>query len=165
MKLEGYSDMKYTPSRDREWHIYTLNNQDQKSNDQRMFLRTVVRQPSLTNRLLFGSIDNEVGLAQAASSFTSNIIVRSLMTALEEIELHAHNESTRSGHSHMYLCMLREQQLFDLIPFSRLVKIYLRSKQIYCIKCAHRCSLWFVLLIVLGRDVMLVEMRRQHAHF
>lgn len=122
VNLEGYNDVKYTPSRDRQWHIYTLvkNKKDQRSNDQRMFLRTIVRQPSVTNGFLPGSIDNEVSRAQASSSFTSNSILRSLMAALEEIELHAHNEAVRSGHSHMYLCIMREQQLFDLIPFSRM---------------------------------------------
>lgn len=122
VNLEGYNEVKYTPSRDRQWHIYTLvkNKKDQRSNDQRMFLRTIVRQPSATNGFLSGGIDNEVGRAQASSSFTSNSILRSLMAALEEIELHAHNEAVRSGHSHMYLCILREQQLFDLIPFSRM---------------------------------------------
>ena len=149
MKLEGYNERKYTPSRDRQWHLYTLvkNSEDPKSNDQRMFLRTVVRQPSVTNGFLCGSIDNEVGRAQASSSFTSKSILRSLMAALEEIELHAHNEALRSGHSHMYLCMLREQQLFDLIPFSRSVKIYLYSQQKYI---ALNVLTWFVLLIVLG---------------
>ncbi|XP_015697314.2 acetyl-CoA carboxylase 1 [Oryza brachyantha] len=121
VNLEGYSEVKYTPSRDRQWHIYTLvkNKKDQRSNDQRLFLRTIVRQPGVTNGFLSGSVDNEVGRAQASSSYTSNSILRSLMAALEEIELHAHNETVRSSYSHMYLCLLRVQQLFDLIPFSR----------------------------------------------
>lgn len=155
MNLEGYNEVKYTPSRDRQWHIYTLvkNKKDQRSNDQRMFLRTIVRQPSATNGFLSGGIDNEVGRAQASSSFTSNSILRSLMAALEEIELHAHNEAVRSGHSHMYLCILREQQLFDLIPFSRSVKtsyFFMLLIQIYCIKFAHRCSLRSCILTVPG---------------
>jgi acetyl-CoA carboxylase/biotin carboxylase 1 len=135
VKLEGYNDMKYTPSRDRQWHIYTLvkNSKDPKSHDQRMFLRTIVRQPSVTNGFLFGSIDNEVGRAQASSSFTSNSILRSLMAALEEIELHAHNEAMSSGHSHMYLCMLREQRLLDLIPYSRSVKYTYVLNNFFCI--------------------------------
>lgn len=122
VNLEGYNEVKYTPSRDRQWHIYTLikNKKDQRLNDQRMFLRTIVRQPSATNSFLTGNIDNEVGHTQASSSFTSNSILRSLMGALEEIELHAHSETVRSGHSHMYLCLLREQQLHELIPFSRM---------------------------------------------
>uniref|UniRef100_A0A8R7RE32 biotin carboxylase n=3 Tax=Triticum TaxID=4564 RepID=A0A8R7RE32_TRIUA len=109
VKLEGYNDAKYTPSRDRQWHIYTLvkNNKDPRSNNQRMFLRTIVRQPSVTNGFLFGNIDNEVGHAQASSSFISDSILKSLRAALEEIELHAHNEAVRSGYSHMYMCILR----------------------------------------------------------
>ncbi|OQU91942.1 hypothetical protein SORBI_3001G262400 [Sorghum bicolor] len=124
VNLEGYNEVKYTPSCDRQWHIYTLikNKKDQRLNDQRMFLRTIVRQPSATNGFLSGNIDNEVGRAQASSSFTSNSILRSLMGALEEIELHAHSETVRSGHSHMYLCLLREQQLHELIPFSRMTE-------------------------------------------
>lgn len=120
VNLEGYTEVKYTPSRDRQWHIYTLikNKKDQRLNDQRMFLRTIVRQQSATNGFLSGNIDNEVGRTQA-SSFTSHSILRSLMGALEEIELHAHSETVRSGYSHMYLCLLREQQLHELIPFSR----------------------------------------------
>ncbi|KAM0865439.1 hypothetical protein ACQ4PT_043269 [Festuca glaucescens] len=121
VKLEGYSDMKYTPSRDRQWHIYTLNSEDPKSNDQRMFLRTVVRQPSLTNGFLFGSIDNEVGRAQASSSFTSNSILRSLMTALEEIELHAHNEAARMtgevGQDEETACTLLKQMFMNIYDY------------------------------------------------
>ncbi|XP_052169537.1 acetyl-CoA carboxylase 1 [Oryza glaberrima] len=120
VNLDGYNEVKYTPSRDRQWHIYTLikNKKDQRSNDQRLFLRTIVRQPGVTNGFLSGNVDNEVGRAQASSSYTSSSILRSLMAALEEIELHAHNETVRSSYSHMYLCILRVQQLFDLIPFS-----------------------------------------------
>ncbi|KAG8091440.1 hypothetical protein GUJ93_ZPchr0012g20998 [Zizania palustris] len=123
INLEGYNEVKYTPSRDRQWHIYTLvkNKEDQGSNDQRLFLRTIVRQPSPTNGFLSGSIDNEVGRTQASSSYTSNSVVRSLMAAIDEIELHAHNEAVRSGYSHMYMCILKEQQLVDLIPFSRMM--------------------------------------------
>nr|QEG99472.1 cytosolic acetyl-CoA carboxylase 2 [Lolium rigidum] len=137
VKLEGYSDMKYNPSRDRQWHIYTLNSEDPKSNDQRIFLRTVVRQPSLTNGFLFGSIDNEVGRSQATSSFTSNSILRSLIAALEEIELHAHNKAMMSRHSHMYLCMLREQRLSDLIPFSRMMGEVGQDEETACTLLKH----------------------------
>ena len=137
VNLEGYTEVKYTPSRDRQWHIYTLikNKKDQRLNDQRMFLRTIVRQPSATNGFLSGSIDNEVGRTQASSSFTSNSILRSLMGALEEIELHAHSETVRSGHSHMYLCLLREQQLQELIPFSRSVNAHCVSILLIRIDC------------------------------
>uniref|UniRef100_A0A0E0B9J6 Uncharacterized protein n=1 Tax=Oryza glumipatula TaxID=40148 RepID=A0A0E0B9J6_9ORYZ len=120
MNLEGYNEAKYTPSRDRQWHIYTLvkKKKDLRSNDQRMFLRTIVRQPSANRGFLSGSIDNGGSHAQASSYYTSNSILRSLMGALDEIELHAHDETVRSSLSHMYLCILREQQLHNLIPFS-----------------------------------------------
>lgn len=42
------------------------------------------------------------------------------MGALEELELHVHNTTIRSDHSHMYICILREQQSHDLLPPSRL---------------------------------------------
>uniref|UniRef100_A0A0E0EX18 Uncharacterized protein n=1 Tax=Oryza meridionalis TaxID=40149 RepID=A0A0E0EX18_9ORYZ len=120
MNLEGYNEAKYTPSRDCQWHIYTLvkKKKDLRSNDQRMFLRTIVRQPSANRGFLSGGIDNEGSHAQASSYYTSNSILRSLMGALDEIELHAHDETVRSSLSHMYLCILREQQLYNLIPFS-----------------------------------------------
>jgi acetyl-CoA carboxylase / biotin carboxylase 1 len=47
-------------------------------------------------------------------SYTSNSILRSLMTAIEELELHA----IRTGYTHMYLCILKEQKLLDLVPVS-----------------------------------------------
>uniref|UniRef100_M8BWJ4 Acetyl-CoA carboxylase n=1 Tax=Aegilops tauschii TaxID=37682 RepID=M8BWJ4_AEGTA len=136
VNLEGYNDAKYTPSRDRQWHMYTLvkNKKDPRSNDQRMFLRTIVRQPSVTNGFLFGSIDNEV---QASSSFTSNSILRSLMAALEEIELRAHSETGMSGHSHMYLCIMREQRLFDLIPSSRMTNEVGQDEKTACTLLKH----------------------------
>ncbi|KAM3354571.1 hypothetical protein ACQJBY_025337 [Aegilops geniculata] len=136
VNLEGYNDAKYTPSRDRQWHMYTLvkNKKDPRSNDQRMFLRTIVRQPSVTNGFLFGSIDNEV---QASSSFTSNSILRSLMAALEEIELRAHSETGMSGHSHMYLCIMREQRLFDLIPSSRMTSEVGQDEKTACTLLKH----------------------------
>uniref|UniRef100_M8BYH2 Acetyl-CoA carboxylase n=1 Tax=Aegilops tauschii TaxID=37682 RepID=M8BYH2_AEGTA len=140
--LEGYSDAKYTPSRDRQWHIYTLvnNSRDPRSNDQRMFLRTIVRQPSVTNGFSFGNIDNEVCRAQASSSLISNSILRSLMAALEEVELHAHNEAVRSGHSHMYMCILREQRLFDLIPVSRRTDEVGQDEETACTLLKHMAT-------------------------
>lgn len=162
--MEGYNEVKYTPSRDRQWHIYTLikNKKDQRLNDQRMFLRTIVRQPSTTNGFLSGSIDT----VQASSSFTSNSILRSLMAALEEIELHAHSENVRSGHSHMYLCILREQRLLDLIPFSRSVSTPCFFTQIrFFILFSYDYSLQSCYFVVLGCLMMLIRMKRQHAHF
>jgi acetyl-CoA carboxylase / biotin carboxylase 1 len=47
-------------------------------------------------------------------SYTTNSILRSLMSAIEELELHA----IRTGYTHMYMCILKEQKLLDLIPVS-----------------------------------------------
>lgn len=85
-----------------------------------MFLRTLLRQPSTINGFASSQVlDTEISRAQPSLSFTSISILRSLMAALEELELHVHNTTTRSDHSHMYICILREQQLHDLLPPSR----------------------------------------------
>ena len=113
--MKGYNEMKYTPSRDRQWHIYTLRNTENPKMLHRVFFRTIVRQPNPGNKFTSAQIgDNEVGGLEKSLSFTSNSILRSLMTAIEELELHA----IRTGHSHMYLCLLKEQKLLDLILFS-----------------------------------------------
>lgn len=115
LKVKGYNEMKYTPSRDRQWHIYTLRNTENPKMLHRVFFRTIVRQPSAGNKFTSTEISETEGRGSEESlSFTSNSILRSLMTAIEELELHA----IRTGHSHMYLCILKEQKLLDLIPFS-----------------------------------------------
>lgn len=115
LKVKGYNEMKYTPSRDRQWHIYTLRNTENPKMLHRVFFRTIVRQPNAGNKFTSAQVsDTEVGGPEDSLSFTSNSILRSLMTAIEELELHA----IRTGHSHMYLCILKEQKLLDLIPFS-----------------------------------------------
>ncbi|KAJ6842512.1 acetyl-CoA carboxylase 1-like [Iris pallida] len=43
-KLKGYDNIQYTLSRDRQWHLYTV--KDSNALIQRMFLRTLVRQPN-----------------------------------------------------------------------------------------------------------------------
>ncbi|KAL6839698.1 hypothetical protein ACP4OV_030386 [Aristida adscensionis] len=115
LKVKGYNEMKYTPSRDRQWHIYTLRNTENPKMLHRVFFRTIVRQPSSGNKFTSAQID-DIGLkgSEESLSFTSNSILRSLMTAIEELELHA----IRTGHSHMYMCILKEQKLLDLIPVS-----------------------------------------------
>ncbi|ERM94222.1 hypothetical protein AMTR_s00010p00206450 [Amborella trichopoda] len=106
-KLKGYTDIQYTPSRDRQWHMYTVVD---KPLTYRMFLRTLVRQPN--------SQDSEMAVdgAKMAMPFTATSILRSLNAALEELELHGHNANVKSDHVHLYLCILREQQLLDLLP-------------------------------------------------
>lgn len=112
--MKGYNEMKYTPSRDRQWHIYTLRNTENPKMLHRVFFRTIVRQPN-AGKIMSSQIgDTEVLAPEKSLSFTSNSILRSLMTAIEELELHA----IRTGHSHMYLCILKEQKLLDLIPLS-----------------------------------------------
>ncbi|KAL5982106.1 acetyl-coenzyme-A carboxylase [Asimina triloba] len=120
-KLKGYENIQYTPSRDRQWHLYTV--VDKPYNVQRMFLRTLIRQTNAAKGLaLFQSLGIET--VQPDMSFTSISILRSLMTALEELELHVHNATVKSEHSHMYLCILREQQLDDLVPYTRRIDIH-----------------------------------------
>ncbi|XP_062225261.1 acetyl-CoA carboxylase 2 isoform X2 [Phragmites australis] len=115
LKVKGYNEMKYTPSRDRQWHIYTLTKTENPKMLHRVFFRTVVRQPKAGNKFTATQIgDIEVGGSEESLSFTSNSILRSLMTAIEELELHA----IRTGHTHLYLCILKEQKLLDLIPVS-----------------------------------------------
>ncbi|KAK1289084.1 Acetyl-CoA carboxylase 1 [Acorus calamus] len=120
-KLKGYQNIQYTPSRDRQWHLYTV--QD-KPPIQRMFLRTLVRQSITTDGFFVGQ-GQGVELAQARPElcFTSLSILRSLTGALEELELNAHNANIKSDHAHMYLCILREQQIYDLVPYSRNVEV------------------------------------------
>ena len=118
-KLKAYENIRYTPSRDRQWHLYTVVDPKPQS-IQRMFLRTLVRQ-STTNEGFssYQGLSVEVSHAQLAMSFTSRSILRSLMTAMEELELNAHNATVKSEHAHMYLYIIREQQLHDLVPYPK----------------------------------------------
>ncbi|GAB2292893.1 acetyl-coenzyme-A carboxylase [Dionaea muscipula] len=118
-KLKGYENMKYTPSRDRQWHLYTVT--DKPVPVQRMFLRTLVRQP-ISNEGYQG-VDIGPMSVQGAISFTSRSILRSITVAMEELELNAHNASLKPEHAHMYLYVVREQQIYDLVPYHREVDI------------------------------------------
>lgn len=82
-----------------------------------MFLRTLVRQP--TSNEGFMGLDIGTNRSPLAMSFTARSILRSLTTAMEELELHVHNATVRSDHAHMYLYILREQQIDDLVPYSK----------------------------------------------
>uniref|UniRef100_A0A5B7AAD4 Putative Acetyl-CoA carboxylase 1-like protein n=1 Tax=Davidia involucrata TaxID=16924 RepID=A0A5B7AAD4_DAVIN len=42
---------------------------------------------------------------------------------MEELELHVHNSTIKSDHAHMYLYILREQQIEDLVPYPKRVDI------------------------------------------
>ncbi|KAM1551703.1 hypothetical protein ACFXTH_043944 [Malus domestica] len=119
-KLKGYENVQYTPSRDRQWHLYSVVDKPQPT--KRMFLRTLVRQPT-SNDLFAGfqRLDMEAASKQWALSFTSRSILGSLLTAMEELELNAHNATVKSDHTHLYLYILREQQIDDLLPYSKRV--------------------------------------------
>lgn len=117
-KLNCYDKIKYAPSRDRQWHLYTV--VDKPRPIQRMFLRTLVRQPISDEGLpVFQGLGPEKTHAPFALSFTSRSILRSLMSALEELELNAHNSTVKSDHVNMYLYILREQQIEDLLPYNK----------------------------------------------
>ncbi|KAG0471315.1 hypothetical protein HPP92_015861 [Vanilla planifolia] len=117
-KLKGYKNVRYTPSRDRQWHLFSV--LDGNVPIPRMFLRTIVRQPNTAEGFSsHHALDIDSSHARHSMSFTSISILRCILTALEELELNVHNATIRSEHSHMYLCILREQQLYDLVPHSR----------------------------------------------
>ncbi|XP_042520435.1 acetyl-CoA carboxylase 1-like [Macadamia integrifolia] len=121
-KLKGYENIQYTPSRDRQWHLYSVVDKPQPI--RRMFLRTLVRQPSTNEGFsMYQGIDVRIGSAQLATSFTSRSILRTLMAALEELELRVHNDTIKADHAHMYLCILREQQVDDLVSYSRRINL------------------------------------------
>uniref|UniRef100_A0A803M2A6 Acetyl-CoA carboxylase n=1 Tax=Chenopodium quinoa TaxID=63459 RepID=A0A803M2A6_CHEQI len=115
-KLKGYENIKYTPSRDRQWHLYTVMD---KPSIRRMFLRTLVRQPISE----FSGVELGTLRTQRPISFTSRSILRSLTTAMEELELNAHNVTLKPDHAHMYLYIVREQQIHDLVPYHRELNI------------------------------------------
>lgn len=84
-----------------------------------MFLRTLVRQPTSEGLTLYQGLDVRTTQTQSTMSFTAKTILRSLMTAMEELELHVHNATVKSDHSHMYLYILREQQIDDLVAYPK----------------------------------------------
>ncbi|KAG8632982.1 acetyl-CoA carboxylase 1 [Manihot esculenta] len=121
-KLKCYGNIQYTPSRDRQWHLYTV--VDKPVPIQRMFLRTLVRQPTAHEGLTaYQGLGAEAPHAQWVMSFTSRSILRSLVAAMEELELNVHNTTVKSEHAHMYLCILREQQIDDLVAYPKRVDI------------------------------------------
>ncbi|KAJ8762675.1 hypothetical protein K2173_011155 [Erythroxylum novogranatense] len=120
-KLKGYENIKYTPSRDRQWHLYTV--VDKPVPIQRMFLKTLVRQSTNEGFAAYQGLRMEATRLQSATSFTSRSILRSLVAAMEEVELNSHNATVKSDHAHMYLCILHEQRIDDLVPYTKRVEI------------------------------------------
>ena len=73
----------------------------------RMFLQPLVQQPTTHDGFsLYQGLNAEISHTQLAMSFTSRRILKSLMTAMEELELNAHNTTVRSDHTHMYLYVI-----------------------------------------------------------
>ncbi|XP_031273028.1 acetyl-CoA carboxylase 1-like [Pistacia vera] len=120
-KLKGYDNIQYTLSRDRQWHLYTV--VDKPLPIRRMFLRTLVRQSTNEGFTSYPGLNQKTNGAHWNMSFTSRSILRSLMASMEELELNMHNASFRSDHAHMYLCILREQQINDLVPYPKRVDV------------------------------------------
>lgn len=114
-KLKDYENIRYTPSRDRQWHLYTVT--DKPRPIQRMFLRTFVRQPISNEGLTV--LDQVTTQSLWTLSFTSRSILRSIISAMEELELNSHNSAIKPDHAHMYLYILREQQINDLLPYQK----------------------------------------------
>ncbi|KAJ8423614.1 hypothetical protein Cgig2_015703 [Carnegiea gigantea] len=56
-------------------------------------------------------------------SSTSRSTRKSLTIAIEELELNPHNATLKPDHAHMYLYIVREQQIHDLLPYHREVNI------------------------------------------
>lgn len=83
-----------------------------------MFLRTLVRQPISSEGLTVYQL-LEKGNTQSLwnVSFTARSLLRSLMSAMEELEINSHNSALKSDHAHMYLYILREQKIDDLLPY------------------------------------------------
>lgn len=87
---------------------------------QRMFLRTLLRQPTTNEGFSsYQRTDAETPSTELAMSFTSRSIFRSLMAAMEELELNSHNATIRPEHAHMYLYIIREQEINDLVPYPK----------------------------------------------
>ncbi|PIN24736.1 Acetyl-CoA carboxylase [Handroanthus impetiginosus] len=121
-KLKHYENIRYTPSRDRQWHLYTVI--DKPLPIRRMFLRTLVRQPISNEGLtLYQGLDQEAAQSMWSLSFTSRSILRSLMSAMDELELNSHNSAIKPDHAHMYLYILREQHIDDLLPYHKRANI------------------------------------------
>ncbi|KAJ6307102.1 hypothetical protein OIU78_022230 [Salix suchowensis] len=128
-KLKGYEDINYTLSHDRQWHLYTV--VDKPVPIRRMFLRTLVRQPTMNEGFTaYQGLGIETTHTQWTVSFTSRSILRSLVTALEELELNVHNATVKYDHAHMYLCILREQQIDDLVLYPKKLDIDAEQEEV-----------------------------------
>ncbi|KAL9247543.1 hypothetical protein vseg_020966 [Gypsophila vaccaria] len=117
-KLKGYKNVKYSVSGDRQWHLYTVLD---KPSIKRMFLRTLVRQSLSDDNLIEAEL--ETNQTQKPLSFTTRRILKSITSAMEELEHNAQNVTLKPNHAHMFLNFVKEQQLHDLVPLHRQVSI------------------------------------------
>ncbi|CAA7024293.1 unnamed protein product [Microthlaspi erraticum] len=121
-KLKGYSNIQYTPSRNRQWHLYTVT--DKPVPIKRMFLRSLVRQATMNDGFMLQQMqDKQLSQTLSSMPFTSKCIISSLMDAMEELELNAHNAAMKPDHAHMFLSILREQQIDDLVAYPRRAEV------------------------------------------
>ncbi|XP_010461353.1 PREDICTED: acetyl-CoA carboxylase 1-like [Camelina sativa] len=123
-KLKGYSNLQYTPSRDRQWHMYTVT--DKPVPIKRMFLRSLVREATMNDGFMSQQgHDYQLSQTLLSMAFTSKCILRSLMNAMEELELNAHSavSAMKPDHAHLFLCILSEQQIDDLVPYPRRIEV------------------------------------------
>lgn len=77
-----------------------------------------MRQPKASSNFTTQGMDM-VALGSENMSYTSRSILRSLMIAMEELELNAHNAKGKYDYAHMYLYVLQEQQIGDLMPHTK----------------------------------------------
>jgi hypothetical protein len=77
-----------------------------------MFLRALIRQPITRD-------ESGVQLYLRTLTGVEDSITQSLQGALDELELAVHDINSKADHIHMYLCILRAQELGDLIQASR----------------------------------------------
>lgn len=101
--------MLYAPSRDRQWYMYSAT--DPKSNIRRKFLRALVRQPkSREDSENVGILPEVLG----GITLVEQSVMKALQGALDELELAAYDTNGKADHIHMYLCILRAQELGNL---------------------------------------------------
>ena len=61
------------------------------------------------------SDDDLTAQEQQPLSLSSRRILRSLASGMDELEINARNVAVKPNHAHMYLHLVQEQQLHDLV--------------------------------------------------
>lgn len=78
-----------------------------------MFLRALIRQPKPRDESGYENLDSR------SITLVEDSITQSLQGALDELELAVHDTNSKADHIHVYLCILRAQELGDLTQASR----------------------------------------------